>query len=143
MKKIICLLVLGLILSGICFAEDDSGKKVFANSREVSSKSSDGKSIIAMPDVCTTPPAPPAGPIPIPYPNTASASDTTKGSKKVKIDAKETMIKGDEYQQSESDEPGTDEDNAFGYKPVGQFKVDMPQIGYEPVTYEPVDIEGF
>lgn len=36
---------------------------------------------IAFPDVCKTP-APPAPPIPIPYPNIAMSSDTDQGSKR-------------------------------------------------------------
>ncbi|HEY8927093.1 MAG TPA: PAAR-like domain-containing protein, partial [Polyangia bacterium] len=38
---------------------------------------------IAFPDVCKTP-APPAPPIPIPYPNIAKSSDTAQGAKTVK-----------------------------------------------------------
>ena len=38
-----------------------------------------------MPDVCLSPPTPPVGPVPIPYPNTSSASDTDKGSTTVMI----------------------------------------------------------
>ena len=61
---------------------------VFANGREISCKAASGKSIAAFPDVCFTPPdkVPPTPPgVPIPYPNTAFSSDTTKGSKKVKV----------------------------------------------------------
>jgi hypothetical protein len=67
--------------------------QVFANGREVSCKAADGRSTAAFPDVCLSPPAPPAGPLPIPYPNTAAASDTTEGSKTVKISHKEVMLK--------------------------------------------------
>ena len=42
--------------------------------------------VISGPDVCKTPT--PGGPVPIPYPNTSKASDTSGGSKKVKIDGK-------------------------------------------------------
>jgi hypothetical protein len=68
---------------------------VFANGREIACKAGSGKSICAFPDVCFTPPtAPPTPPgVPIPYPNTAMAGDTTKGSKKVKISGKEVMLK--------------------------------------------------
>jgi len=51
------------------------GAKVFANGMEISGKASDNKSIAAMPEVCMSPPSPPAGPVPIPYPNTAMASN--------------------------------------------------------------------
>lgn len=53
---------------------------VFANMRGVVHKGSGGMNMV-MPDVCKTP-APPAGPIPIPYPNIGQASDTSDGPKK-------------------------------------------------------------
>ena len=82
--------------------------EVFANTREISCKSGDGKSICAFPDVCLSPPSPPAGPIPIPYPNTAFAKDTTSGSKKVKISKKEVMLKNKSYfKKSTGDEAAT------------------------------------
>ena len=58
---------------------------VFANGLDVSARQSDDQCIAAMPDVCLSPPSPPAGPIPIPYPNFSQASDTTDGTKTVKI----------------------------------------------------------
>jgi hypothetical protein len=69
--------------------------KVYANGMEIACKSSTGKSIAAFPDVCFTPPtAPPTPPgVPIPYPNTALASDTDGGSKTVKLHGKESMLK--------------------------------------------------
>lgn len=81
------------------------GQTVFANSRGVDHKGSNGMSIV-FPDVCKTP-APPAGPIPIPYPNIGKASDTSKGTKKVKVDGKSAMVKGAKYSMSAGDEPGT------------------------------------
>jgi hypothetical protein len=61
-----------------------------------------------MPDVCLTPPSPPAGPIPIPYPNFAKASDTSGGSKKVKAGGKEINLKGkSKYKKSNGDEAAT------------------------------------
>jgi hypothetical protein len=81
---------------------------VFANGMEVSAKKDDNKSICAMPDVCLSPPSPPAGPIPIPYPNTATASDTTDGSKTVKIGGDEVGLKNkSSYKQSNGDEAAT------------------------------------
>jgi hypothetical protein len=57
-------------------------------------------------DVCKTPSNPPA--VDIPYPNTARSSDTTSGSKKVKISGKEVMLKAiSNFTKSEGDEPGT------------------------------------
>ena len=85
------------------------GNEVFANGREVSCKAADGKSICAFPDVCFTPPENPATPpgVPIPYPNTGMAKDTTSGTKKVKITGKEVMLKNKSYfKKSTGDEPG-------------------------------------
>jgi hypothetical protein len=83
-------------------------KKVYANGRGVACKKSNGKSICAFPDVCMSPPSPPAGPIPIPYPNTGMASDTTSGSKSVKINGAEVMLKNKSYfKKSTGDEAAT------------------------------------
>jgi len=85
------------------------GKEVFANMMEISCKASTGKVIAAFPDVCFTPPESPATPpgVPIPYPNTALASDTVKGTKKVKIKDKEVGIKNkSEYKKSMGNEAG-------------------------------------
>jgi Domain of unknown function (DUF4150) len=84
------------------------GKNVFANGKEVSCRKDDNKSVAAMPDVCLSPPSPPAGPVPIPYPNTAMASDTTDGSKTVKIGDDEIGMKNSSsYKQSSGDEAAT------------------------------------
>lgn len=84
--------------------------KVFANTREIACKAAKGKTICAFPDVCFTPPdkVPPTPPgIPIPYPNTGFASDTTKGSKSVKISKKEIVLKNQSYfKKSTGDEAG-------------------------------------
>src|SRR2546426_9172164 len=83
-------------------------KNVFANGNEVSAKKDDNKSIAAMADVCLSPPSPPAGPIPIPYPNTAMASDTSDGSKTVKIGGDEVGLKNSSnYKKSTGDEAAT------------------------------------
>lgn len=82
---------------------------VFANGREIACKAADGKSIAAFPDVCFTPPQTPATPpgVPIPYPNTAMAKDTAKGSKKVKISKKEVMLKNkSHFKKSMGNEAG-------------------------------------
>lgn len=82
---------------------------VFANGREVSCKAGAGKTICAMPDVCFTPPENPATPpgVPVPYPNTGKASDTTDGSKKVKITNKEVGLKNKScFKKSMGDEAG-------------------------------------
>ena len=85
------------------------GNDVFANGMEVSCKAADGKSIACFPDVCFTPPQTPATPpgVPIPYPNTAFAKDTTKGSRTVKISRKEVMLRNKSYfKTSTGDEAG-------------------------------------
>ena len=85
---------------------------VFANGMEVSGKASDNKSIAAMADACLSPPSPPAGPVPVPYPNTAMASDTADGSSSVKIGGQEVGLKNQsKYKQSNGNEPAT---NSFG-----------------------------
>ncbi len=82
---------------------------VFANGREISCKAAAGKTICAMPDVCMTPPENPATPpgVPVPYPNTGMASDTTDGSKKVKISGEEVGLKNkSSFKKSTGDEAG-------------------------------------
>ncbi len=82
---------------------------VFANGREIACKAGSGKTICAFPDVCFTPPENPATPpgVPVPYPNTGFASDTTKGSKSVKISDKEIMLKNKScFKKSTGDEAG-------------------------------------
>jgi hypothetical protein len=81
--------------------------EVYANNMEVSCKAASGKSICAMPDVCFTPPVPPAPGIPVPYPNTGMAADSTEGSTTVQISGQEVMLKDKSYfKQSTGDEAG-------------------------------------
>jgi hypothetical protein len=65
-----------------------------------------GGNCFAFPDVCKTP-APPAGPVPVPYPNTAMNNQATKTSRKVKICGKETITTKSEIPRSMGDEAGT------------------------------------
>jgi hypothetical protein len=82
--------------------------EVYANGREIACKAASGKSIAAFPDTCLSPPSPPAGPVPIPYPNTAYASDTTDGSKTVMISGQEVMLKDQStFKKSTGDEAAT------------------------------------
>ena len=86
------------------------GNQVYANKMEISCKSGSGKSICAFPDVCFTPPQTPATPpgVPIPYPNTGMASDTSDGSSSVKISGQEVMLKNKSYfKKSTGDEAGS------------------------------------
>lgn len=78
---------------------------VGVNFLSVVHKSSNGVTI-AFPDVCKTP-APPAPPIPIPYPNIAKSSDTSKGTKKVKCDGQSTCVKDSNFMTSTGDEAGS------------------------------------
>lgn len=83
---------------------------VFANGMEISSKSMSGKSICEFPDVCFTSPQTPATPpgVPIPYPNTAMASDTSSGSKSVVIQRQEIMLKNKSFfKKTTGDEAGS------------------------------------
>ena len=80
------------------------GTTVFANGRGIVHKDSGGMSIV-FPDVCKTQCGPPV--IPIPYPNIGKATDTSKGTKKVKVDKQMAMVKGAKYSKSTGDEPGS------------------------------------
>jgi hypothetical protein len=82
--------------------------EVFANGLEIACKSGDAKVAAAFPDVCLSPPPPPAGPVPVPYPVTSMSSDAVEGSKTVKIDGKEIMLKDKSYyKKCTGDEPAT------------------------------------
>lgn len=86
------------------------GCDVYANGMSIACKAADGKTIAAFPDVCFTPPLTPATPpgVPIPYPNTAMASDTDKGSKTVMISGQEVMLKNKSvFKTSTGDEAGS------------------------------------
>lgn len=77
---------------------------VFANSRGVAHKGSNGLSTV-FPDVCKTPS--PAGPVPIPYPNIGMSSNTSGGPSKVKTDGQMPMVKGAKYNMTSGDEAGS------------------------------------
>jgi len=64
-----------------------------------------GGQCFAMPDVCLTP-APPAPPVPIPYPNTGMVNQAKKTAKKVKFAGKEVVTKKSEMSRSMGDEAG-------------------------------------
>src|SRR5580658_4988596 len=86
------------------------GIAVFANGMSIACKAASGQSIAAFPDVCFTPPLTPATPpgVPIPYPNTGMASDTTDGSKTVQIGGEEVMLKNKStFKTSTGDEAGS------------------------------------
>jgi hypothetical protein len=73
------------------------GCDVYANSNAVACKAGDAKVIASFPDVCLSPPSPPAGPIPVPYPNTSFDKDMQNGSKTVMIKGQEVMLKDQSF----------------------------------------------
>lgn len=81
------------------------GVTVGVNNLSVVHGSSSGISM-AFPDVCKTP-APPAPPIPIPYPNIAQSSDTDAGSSKVTCDGNPVCLKDSNFKTSSGDEAGS------------------------------------
>ena len=85
--------------------------KVSANDLPLVCKGPDAKSVAAFPDVCMSPPGPPVGPLPLPYPSTAMAADLVDGSKTVKAAGSPIMIKGSCISKTTGDEAAT---HAFG-----------------------------
>jgi len=82
---------------------------VYANDNEICSKAADGKSAAAAPDVCWSPPAPPAGPVTLPYPNTSFAKDLANGSATVFICGTPIALKDVSYlATSTGNEPATE-----------------------------------
>jgi uncharacterized Zn-binding protein involved in type VI secretion len=73
---------------------------VYANGNEIAHKAGMNKVIAAFPDVCLSPPSPPAGPIPIPYPDTSFSKDLQKGSKTVKIKGKPAALSQQSFYKS-------------------------------------------
>jgi uncharacterized protein DUF4150 len=69
------------------------GCEVYANNNEVACKAGGNKVVAEFPDVCLSPPSPPAGPIPVPYPDSSFSKDMQNGSRSVKIGGKEVMLK--------------------------------------------------
>lgn len=73
---------------------------VFANGNEIACKKGGNKVIAEFPDVCLSPPSPPAGPIPVPYPDSSFSKDMKSGSKTVKIKGGEVMLKDKSFYKS-------------------------------------------
>lgn len=73
------------------------GTEVYANGNEIACKKGGGKVIASFPDVCMSPPSPPAGPLPIPYPNTSFSKDLKEGSKTVKIKGGPAALMGQSF----------------------------------------------
>jgi hypothetical protein len=81
------------------------GVTIGVNNMSVVHKDSSGITI-AFPDVCKTP-APPAPPVPIPYPNIAQSSDTAQGTSTVMCDGNPTCVKDSNFSTSTGDEAGS------------------------------------
>jgi hypothetical protein len=64
-----------------------------------------GGTCFAIPDVCLTP-APPAPPVPVPYPNTGMVNQASKTSTKVKFANKPVLTTKSEIPRSMGDEAG-------------------------------------
>lgn len=96
------------------------GLTVFAEGMGLFHKGSGGQGV-APGDVCLSPPPPPTGPAPVPYVNSLSASDLTKGSKSVKIDGEPTALEDQsEVSTSTGDEAGTQGGNVITHKTKGK-----------------------
>ena len=74
---------------------------VSANNLSVVHAGSNGVTIV-FPDVCKTP----APPVPVPYPNVARSSDTSKGAKTVKADGNPMCVRDSNFMLSTGDEAG-------------------------------------
>lgn len=96
------ILCLACILGGISYTE---GQTVI--NQNISSNQSDMKARAAPPDQCISPDSTPASQVPVPYPNIPSSSDASKGSKKVKVDGQEIILKDSRYKKTSGDEEGT------------------------------------
>ncbi len=75
------------------------GHNVFANKWAIAAKSGMNKSIARFPDVCLSPPSPPAGPIPVPYPDTSFSTDLKEGSQTVKLGGQPAALAQQSYYQ--------------------------------------------
>ena len=86
--------------------DEETEEERKANMLKIEQKSSEGI-VESFPDECETP-SPPAGPVPIPYPNTAKSSDTSSGSKTVKTEGKEVLQESkSDFKKSSGDETGS------------------------------------
>jgi hypothetical protein len=72
-------------------------KNVFAGTWEIAAENGMNKSIARFPDVCMSPPSPPAGPIPIPYPDTSFSKTLKSGSTTVLIGGKGAALAQESY----------------------------------------------
>jgi hypothetical protein len=73
--------------------------EVYADGMEIAGKSGANKSIARFPDVCMSPPSPPAGPLPVPYPATSLSGDLKEGSQTVKLGGESAALAQESYYQ--------------------------------------------
>ncbi|MDX8533964.1 DUF4150 domain-containing protein [Mesorhizobium sp. VK25A] len=74
-------------------------KNVFAGMWEIAAQNGMNKSIARFPDVCMSPPSPPAGPIPIPYPDTSFSNNLKSASSTVLIGGNGAALAQQSYYQ--------------------------------------------
>jgi hypothetical protein len=82
------------------------GSTVTINSPNTVVHAKSGGQSPVFPDVCKTP-APPAPPIPIPYPNIAFSRDASDTATTVQADGEKIMLKKSIFSTSTGDEPGS------------------------------------
>ena len=109
---------------------------VSVNMRTVVHASSSGI-CSGFPDVCKTP-APPAPPIPIPYPNMGQVAQAVKTGVKVKVMNQPALNKGSEIPMSQGDEAGV----AGGVTSGVNMQVVKYVMGYPKVKVEGMDAVG-
>ncbi|WP_106390406.1 PAAR-like domain-containing protein [Enhygromyxa salina] len=66
----------------------------------IACKAGSAKVVSAFPSVCPSPPGPPSGPVPVPYPVSSSSRDLKRGSKQVEIGGKPVALQGQSFYQS-------------------------------------------
>jgi hypothetical protein len=87
--------------------EHDVDTFVFANNNEICSEAADGKAVMG-PDPCWSPPPPGAGPVVLPYVNTADSPKLKKGSTTVFICGTPIALRDKSYlDNSIGNEPAT------------------------------------
>lgn len=72
-------------------------KAVYANGMAIACKAGSARVVAAFPSVCQSPPGPPSGPLPVPYPLSSFSRDLKQGSKRVKIGGQPVALYGKSY----------------------------------------------
>src|SRR5690606_19065965 len=79
-----------------CYAGAVS-KAVYANGMAIACKAGSARVVAAFPSVCQSPPGPPSGPLPVPYPLSSCSRDVKQGSRRVKIGGQPVALYGKSY----------------------------------------------